>query len=426
MLKISDIKQNLINNIQNNLDIKSIRKILGLISNPFVFSLYGLSFKSSSDKYLNKYSLSYMREVYCGRHPIAYGSLFIPYEILNSLNLKLVLPEVMGGFTAGLGITGKTLSCAANNWYSPDLCTFHRSASGAANMNLFPKPDFIVCSNLACDAACKSFEEMAYKFKIQDRFYLIDIPYQENDISVNYLARQIENIFFDIAEKSGLKPDIENLEKTIVYSNQLRKHLLGVNKIREKLFDYPQYYNGLSYILPLFGLAGTRQAATLYKIMEEELGRKLARQHQKRKMKKILWMHLKPYFANDVFNILEANGCRVVCEEITNVFWEEMDPGKPFESLAKKMLSNPLRGSGKNRVSTILSMAEKYEVDAAVLFSHWGCRQSNGLARILKDKLSEKRIPLLVLDGDCVDKNNFSSGQLKTRLEGFAEIINSL
>ena len=423
---ISSIKQNIIDSIQKNLDINSIRKILKFISNPFVFYLYGFSFKSASDKYLNKYSLSYMKEVYCGNFPIAYGSLFVPYEILNSLNLRLVLPEVMGGFTAGLGVTNKTLSNAANNWYSADLCTFHRSASGAANMDLFPKPEFIICSNLACDAACKSFEDMAKKFRIEDRFYLIDIPYENDRDSVDYLSGQLKNIFFDISDKLKIKPETENLKKAIINSNRLRKHLLEVNKIREKLFDYPQYYNGLSYILPLFGLAGTKQTVSLYKIMEKELRIKLHKQDPSKKMKKILWMHLKPYYRNDIFSIFEDNNCRVVCEEITDVFWEEMNPEKPFESLAMKMLSNPLRGSGRNRVDTILSMAEKYEIDAAVLFSHWGCRQSNGLARILKDKLADIKIPLLVLDGDCVDKNNCPSGQLKTRIEGFTEIINSL
>ncbi|MDD3519749.1 MAG: 2-hydroxyacyl-CoA dehydratase family protein [Actinomycetota bacterium] len=423
---IVSIKEKIIDSIQNNLDIKSVRKILKLISNPIVFFLYGLSFKSVSDKYLNKYSLSYMREVYCGNHPIAYGSLFIPYEILNSLNLKLILPEVMGGFTAGLGVTDKTLSNAANNWYSADLCTFHRSASGAANMSLFPKPDFIICSNLACDAACKSFEDMAKKFEIEDRFYLIDIPYENDEISLKYLAVQLENIYFDISDKLKIKPDINNLKKALINSNKLRSHLLEVNKIREELFDYPQYYNGLSYILPLFGLSGTSKAAELYRIMEKELKAKLRKQIQPGKMKKILWMHLKPYYRNEIFNILEENGCRVVCEEITDVFWEEMDPEKPFISLASKMISNPLRGNGQNRINTILSMAEKYKVDGAILFSHWGCRQSNGLARILKDRLAEIKIPLLILDGDCVDKNNCPSGQIKTRIEGFTEIINSL
>lgn len=423
---IGSFKQNIINKIQNNLDIGSIRKILKFISNPLVFYIYGLTFKSVSDKYLNKYSLTYMREVYCGNYPIAYGSLFIPYELLNSLNIRLVLPEVMGGFTAGLGVTGKTLADAANNWYSSDLCTFHRSASGAANMDLFPKPDFIICSNLACDAACKSFEDMAKKFKIEDRFYLIDIPYENDNAAIRYLSGQLENIFFDISEKLKIKPDTDNLKKAVASSNKLRKHLLEVNKTRERLLDYPQYYNGLSYILPLFGLAGTEKAARLYGIMEKELKIKLKNQLPSRKMKKLLWMHLKPYYRNDIFNILEENNCRVVCEEITDVFWKEMDVQKPFDSLADKMLSNPLRGNGQNRINAILSMAEKYEIDAAILFSHWGCRQSNGLARILKDSLADKKIPLLILDGDCVDKNNCPSGQLKTRIEGFAEIINSL
>ncbi len=423
---IGSFKQNIINKIQNNLDIGSIRKILKFISNPLVFYIYGLTFKSVSDKYLNKYSLTYMREVYCGNYPIAYGSLFIPYELLNSLNIRLVLPEVMGGFTAGLGVTGKTLADAANNWYSSDLCTFHRSASGAANMDLFPKPDFIICSNLACDAACKSFEDMAKKFKIEDRFYLIDIPYENDNAAIRYLSGQLENIFFDISEKLKIKPDTDNLKKAVSSSNKLRKHLLEVNKTRERLLDYPQYYNGLSYILPLFGLAGTEKAARLYGIMEKELKIKLKNQLPSRKMKKLLWMHLKPYYRNDIFNILEENNCRVVCEEITDVFWKEMDVQKPFDSLADKMLSNPLRGNGQNRINAILSMAEKYEIDAAILFSHWGCRQSNGLARILKDSLADKKIPLLILDGDCVDKNNCPSGQLKTRIEGFAEIINSL
>ena len=425
-MKISSIKQALIKKIQNNLDINSIKKILGLISNPLIFYLYGLSFKSVTDKYLNKYTMEYMKAVYSRKYPIAYGSLFIPYEMLNSLNLKLILPEVMGGFTAGLGVTDKTLSVAANNWYSSDLCTFHRSASGAANMDLFPKPEFIICSNLACDAACKSFEEMAEKFKIRDQFYLIDVPYENNEHSVTYLAEQLKNIYFNIADKLKRNPSIASLKNAIINSNKLRDNLLEVNKTRETLFDYPQYYNGLSYILPLFGLIGTKQAAGLYEIMAKDLKLKLKKQHPSKKMKKLLWMHLKPYYRNEIFDILEKNNCRIVCEEITDVFWIKMDPEKPFKSLAQKMLSNPLRGEGQNRINAILAMAKKYNVDAAILFSHWGCRQSNGLARLLKDRLADIKIPLLVLDGDCVDKNNCPAGQLKTRIEGFAEIINSL
>jgi benzoyl-CoA reductase/2-hydroxyglutaryl-CoA dehydratase subunit BcrC/BadD/HgdB len=70
-------------------------------------------------------------------------------------------------------------------------------------------------------------------------------------------------------------------------------------------------------------------------------------------------------------------------------------------------------------------MIEGYTVDGGVLFTHWGCRQSNGSTRIIKDYFNDRGLPVLVLDGDCVDRTNSSEGQIKTRLQGFLEILNS-
>ena len=89
------------------------------------------------------------------------------------------------------------------------------------------------------------------------------------------------------------------------------------------------------------------------------------------------------------------------------------------------MLSHPLNGPIKNRVDAIVKMTEEYKIDGAILFSHWGCRHSNGSARILKDALKQRGVLMLILDGDCLNKNNSSTGQIITRLEGFMEIMNS-
>jgi len=90
------------------------------------------------------------------------------------------------------------------------------------------------------------------------------------------------------------------------------------------------------------------------------------------------------------------------------------------------MLSNPLRGSGENRIKAMKNLAESYNIDGVIMFSHWGCRQSNGLSRMIKDSFNKQGIPVLVLEGDCVDINNCPAGQIKTRDEGFAEILNSV
>jgi len=50
-----------------------------------------------------------------------------------------------------------------------------------------------------------------------------------------------------------------------------------------------------------------------------------------------------------------------------------------------------------------------------VHFSHWGCRQSTDALRVVAEALQAEGVPLLVLDGDCVDARSYSDGQYRTR-----------
>ena len=58
-------------------------------------------------------------------------------------------------------------------------------------------------------------------------------------------------------------------------------------------------------------------------------------------------------------------------------------------------------------------------------FCHWGCKQSSGGSVLLKEKLQEMDIPMLILDGDGIDRRNSHDGQIKTRLEAFLEMLES-
>ncbi|MBC7334320.1 MAG: 2-hydroxyacyl-CoA dehydratase, partial [Actinobacteria bacterium] len=141
--------------LKNNLNRDYIRKILNLIASRPLLHLAGSAFSSVSDKYLNIFSLKSLKDAYSEKYPVAYGSLFLPYELFHGLGITPFLPEVMAGYAAALGLADKALKKATSSWYSQDLCTFHRCGSGAVELDLFPHPKFIVCTNLACDAAQK-------------------------------------------------------------------------------------------------------------------------------------------------------------------------------------------------------------------------------------------------------------------------------
>ena len=156
---------------------------------------------------MNVYTIRYLNEVYSEKFPVAYGSLFLPYEMIIGLGFKPFLPEIMSGFTAGVGVSKNTIKAASDNWYSNDLCTFHRSAAGACEMNLFPKPSFIFCSNLACDSAGKSFQNFSRKFDIEDKYYFIDVPHDDDEISLNFLSISLK-IFFMMSLKKCIQKKV--------------------------------------------------------------------------------------------------------------------------------------------------------------------------------------------------------------------------
>ncbi|MCD4670770.1 MAG: 2-hydroxyacyl-CoA dehydratase family protein, partial [Actinomycetia bacterium] len=188
------VKEKIRTNIQRNLNQKYLKRLLGIIATKPILYAYGSTSSSISNKYLNIFSIRSIRDTYNGGKPVGFGSLFLPFELFHATGISPFLPEIIGGFTGGLGIADQTLKKASSSWYSQDLCTFHRSASGAVEMDLFPDPSFIICTNLACDAARKSFYPYAAAYGIAENYCLIDVPYNNHPLSIEYLAGQIKRL----------------------------------------------------------------------------------------------------------------------------------------------------------------------------------------------------------------------------------------
>lgn len=139
---------------------------------------------------------------------------------------------------------------------------------------------------------------------------------------------------------------------------------------------------------------------------------------------RLYWMHLKPFFPAELLPHLEDDlGAVIAFEETSTIWWEELDEAVPLRSLARKMLANFLNGPVERRVDLALRHVNRYQCIGAVHFSHWGCRQSSGALRVIRTRLRREGIPLLNLDGDCVDPTNLQLGPLRTRVDAFIEML---
>ena len=181
----------------------------------------------------------------------------------------------------------------------------------------------------------------------------------------------------------------------------------------------------MKLILAWGSLFGHPKGAGLFEAYRDELEKLIPdRRCRVEAKKRVLWLHLNPFFDNGLIRYIERElGAVVVFEEINQMFWQKLDIERPWESLAQRLMSNYWVGAAKRRLERIVKMVEEYRVDGVVHFAHWGCRQSNGAVRLIKDTVQGMGIPFLNIDGDCLEERNVSDGQLRTRIDGFMELM---
>lgn len=356
---------------------------------------------------------------------VAWRNSYVPTEIFYAMDIIPFAVEANCAMFASANLSTESLSIAEDNYYSRDNCSFLRCTAGAAIRNYFPTPDFLIATSHYCDGAAQLFYDLSKLYK--KRFFLLNTPYNyDTKEAVDYLAKQLEDVVKEVEEITDRKMDLDKLAETIRLSNEAREYFLKVNELRKNIPAPILGGEAIDYAIMVAHTWGTKEIADVYKCLYEELKERVdnnigATDEEKYR---ILWRNLKPYYNDTIMDYLE-NKCkaRVVFEEVNYIHWKEMDPQDPYRSLAGKLLSNPPLGPIERWINESISVIREYRVDGIIEFAQWGCRHLNTAIQMLKETMDKEKMPILVLDGDCVDGRNYSEGQILTRIDTFVKTL---
>ena len=361
------------------------------------------------------------------KHGSIWTTLFVPSEIIFAMKLYPFSLEIAAALCSKFGQGSNALAEADLSAIPTDVCSFHRIALGNAYMGVYPRPLFLAGTSTVCDSNVKTIkicESITGKQSM-----IVDVPHEMNDHSVKYLTNQLISLTKRIEEVTGKKMEKHALAEAIDLSNQAREKMIELNHVRQDPLSPLSGGDGLGFMVPSHYLAGSQRAVDFYTELVDELKEIIASKRRNgevadEKEIRLLWLELKPYFKADVFDKIEnAGNTKIVFEEINHVYWDKLDPDKPYESLARKLISNHNNGPLDNRLKVIKTLAKDYNVDGIIAYSTWGCRRNNAAIPTIKAELAKEGFPLLNLDGDCVDDSNYMSGQIATRTEGFVEML---
>ncbi len=368
-------------------------------------------------RYLNYMAIKVVADALEHPETCAWTNLFAPTEILQTFGLTCVSMECLSSYLSGFYLEDFFIDRAEEAGIAPTLCSYHKNFIGAACSGVLPKPAFAMTTSMVCDGNVGTFRLLRERLGVED--FVIDVPHVWSPEAEDYVAEQLRDLVRRLERATGKPYDEDALREALRRENRSKAYFREALEKRVA-HAYPGTLTLVLFLLLATHLnIGSAWVETFFRMMSEEAGRGPA-PHETR----LLWVHVAPYVIDPLRNFLEYNeSCAIVCDDLNLDYMEPLDESRPLRALARKMIRNIYNGDFSRKADACVRYAKEYRCDAAVEFCHWGCKQSAGGAALLKEKMRRAGVPMLILDGDALDRRNNHEGQVKTRFEAFLEML---
>ena len=254
---------------------------------------------------------------------------------------------------------------------------------------------------------------------------MIHIPQRTDQRGVDYLADQLRQMVAFVEHQTGEPLDPARLGRSMELTNQARELLVEVYRLLQARPGPARRRDLFNFGLVIALLLGSQTAVEIARTYRDELAVRVEQgvAGVPGERVRLLWLQNRIQFRSPVEQLFEQAGAAVVVDELNSITWDPIDPARPYEGLARRMLSLPLCGPVERRIQLLQRLARDHAVDGAVNPCHWGCRQGTGARGLIEHGLRQVDVPVLNLEVDCVDPRNFAPGQLATRIEAFVELL---
>ena len=359
--------------------------------------------------------------------PLVWRNLFFPAEILNAMDCRIRTLETYAAlFGRRADKVKEALGRAAQKGFDGQTCSFLRMLEG---MEL-DKPDFVVSTVQPCQQAERVFADLVREHGIPDRLYSLQTPVNSQARNaVEMVADGLAEAVSEMEKAFGRKLDPGRLEEACVLSNEAADL---ARKCADLRFTSPPLVRGSEaiYNAVVFSqLWGTQDLVDIQKAYYEELLAKKAWAEQRYSIDdthRLLWLHLPPFYDTKHLDFIETTcNAPIVFEETNFVGWGPLDPKDPYRSLARKLLESGFLDPAL-RFEYVKRAVPAGRFNGVILYTHGFGRCSladRALSKHLRETLDSIGVPLLALEGDCMDAS-IDPCSTTTKISSFVEALN--
>jgi len=364
-------------------------------------------------------------------HKVVAHTVFVPNELFAAFDLvPLHLESLAVIMVPTLKNSDEVLGAAKGFGIPVEICSAHRSQTGLFVQGWVPA-QAVLWSHQICDSSSKSGELLAELYHIPSFF--MDRPYNYGDRDALYYSQEMNSAIGFLEEVSGQKADWERLEQAVEYSRQMVELHREIYELRQAVPCPSPNRLGTQLMFAGFLWMGTPEGVSYFEACRDELRERVG---QKRgfipqERFRIVSIFPPPAHKWKLLDWLEREHGAVVvadpyCSHWGPVEWNEK---RPLLTLARKYFASPLSRQmhGPAAIGWIPDSVEdalSHQAEGAVYWAHIGCRHGCSTIKMIKDALLEKAgIPMLVIDIDVLDPTFVTEEELREKLEGFLEML---
>jgi benzoyl-CoA reductase subunit C len=374
-------------------------------------------FKEIASSIGNKYVKKWKDE---GKAVIGYPCTFIPNEIIHAAGM---LPFRLRG-------VGTTSLSIGDTYFGPVICSFPKCILQLAGQGEYDFLDGAVILN-GCDSMrrldeCWRKAGEDYTGTLPGFFHYMGVPHKITDYSIAWFEDELKAFIAKIEAHFEVKITEKVLNESIRVYNQGRRLLMELDGMRSSRAT-PVTGEEVTAIM-LAGFAMPREAYN--ELLKETIDR-LKKEGPTETLNHGKRIMVVGSTSDDLdfIHLIEESGCVVVADTMCFGSRSYLDladeDGDPVTALARRYLSHKfcprMFGYYRDRLSYIMDMARKAEVDGVILQNIRFCDLHGSENGIFERDLEAEGIPCMRMEreyGPLVE-----TGRIRMRVDAFMERI---
>ena len=314
-------------------------------------------------------------------------------------------------------------------------CGLNKTRLGAQALGIIPRGDLGMAWGIVCDEGPKTDElihevfgmPVAYIARCQDD--PLNLYPNVNELSVEYLVGEIKRAYALFSEVTGVE-----------ITNEL------VMKAIEIIFGYMKVFGSLQALMKSDPLPVSQADMILFIMVTQMCIRDYAEATEavemfytdvKRRVDegtgilpkgapRVLWGNHFPLTDPGIIKMVEQIG---IAAPLCEIWYVTTQPpteicDDPVETVARRFATLGLLTSLSGRIQDVIALYREWNLDGVLWFNHLPCKVIGTDSLMIKRALKkELQAPVIVLDGDMYDARLYNRQQIRTRVEGFAEML---